>query len=35
MTGTMLALEAMRRDKGGNGGVIVNISSMTGMSIPT
>ncbi|XP_041375951.1 15-hydroxyprostaglandin dehydrogenase [NAD(+)]-like [Gigantopelta aegis] len=31
IAGTMLGLDAMRRDKGGNGGVIVNISSMTGI----
>jgi len=28
---TMLALEQMRRDKGGNGGVIINVSSMAGI----
>ncbi|BFZ25206.1 hypothetical protein BsWGS_28245 [Bradybaena similaris] len=30
--GTMLGIEHLRRDKGGNGGVIVNISSMAGIN---
>ncbi|XP_041379737.1 15-hydroxyprostaglandin dehydrogenase [NAD(+)]-like [Gigantopelta aegis] len=32
IAGTMLGLDAMRRDKGGHGGVIVNVSSMAGVS---
>ena len=30
--GTMLAIEHMRRDKGGKGGVIINIASMAGIN---
>ncbi|CAL1528934.1 unnamed protein product [Lymnaea stagnalis] len=30
--GTMLGMELMRKDKGGNGGVIVNVASMAGIN---
>ena len=32
--GSQLALEHMRRDKGGRGGVIVNTVSMAGQNVP-
>ncbi|XP_005103971.2 15-hydroxyprostaglandin dehydrogenase [NAD(+)] [Aplysia californica] len=32
LRGSMLAMEHMRRDKGGNGGVIINVSSMGGIN---
>ncbi|XP_013396931.1 15-hydroxyprostaglandin dehydrogenase [NAD(+)]-like [Lingula anatina] len=31
MTGTYLGLEAMRKDRGGNGGVIINVASVAGI----